>query len=285
MRVRTDAEFKALRFETDVVELGTALLSRNDDAVEALKESVRTQVEELPLTVNVVAKEKPLIDRVLKEAWWKGADDAGLRELVQRLGPLMKYRQRHRDPILKLDLEDAVVLKEYIEFGPEHERLSTAAYRERVETYIRTLVAENPVLQKIQRGEEVSETELRELASLLRGQDPYITEEQLRQVYDARTANFLQLLRHVLGLELVESWSAEITRAFDDFIGRHNDYSALQIRFIQTLRTFILQTGLVEKSHLIERPFTQIHPQGIRGVFRPAEIEEILQFVGRLATS
>lgn len=95
-----------------VTELGTALLTQNDDAVEALKEAVRTQVEELPLTVNVVAEEGELIERVLREAWWKAADDADLRDLVRRLGPLMKYRQRRPEPMVKLNLEDAVALKE-----------------------------------------------------------------------------------------------------------------------------------------------------------------------------
>jgi type I restriction enzyme R subunit len=31
------------------------------------------------------------------------------------------------------------------------------------------------------------------------------------------------------------------------------------------------------KKNLINTPFTVIHPQGIRGVFSPAEINEILQ--------
>jgi len=38
----------------------------------------------------------------------------------------------------------------------------------------------------------------------------------------------------------------------------------------------------VEKKDLINAPFTIIHPQGIRGVFSPAEIDEILQFTENL---
>jgi hypothetical protein len=43
------------------------------------------------------------------------------------------------------------------------------------------------------------------------------------------------------------------------------------------------RTATIEKRDLIQSPFTIIHPQGIRGVFRPAEIEEILQFMEKLA--
>ena len=39
----------------------------------------------------------------------------------------------------------------------------------------------------------------------------------------------------------------------------------------------------VEKKDLIHAPFTVIHPQGIRCVFGPAEINEVLQLTERLA--
>ena len=39
----------------------------------------------------------------------------------------------------------------------------------------------------------------------------------------------------------------------------------------------------VEKCDLIQSPFTIIHPLGIRGVFRPSEIDEILQLTEELA--
>jgi len=58
--------------------------------------------------------------------------------------------------------------------------------------------------------------------------------------------------------------------------------TSLQIRFLQTLRTFVLQTRHLERRHLVELPFTQIHPRGIRGVFKPSEIDEIVAFAGNL---
>jgi hypothetical protein len=38
------------------------------------------------------------------------------------------------------------------------------------------------------------------------------------------------------------------------------------------------QRGRLERRDLVESPFTQLHPQGVRGVFPPQEIEEILGF-------
>jgi|GEM_PF-6108531 len=49
------------------------------------------------------------------------------------------------------------------------------------------------------------------------------------------------------------------------------------------LKGFIIEREKVEKKDLINAPFTVIHPQGIRGVFSPLEINEILQLTDRLA--
>jgi len=282
LRARSAADFKGMHFETDAVEAGTALLADNQEAFEAAKESLIAQAEELPLTVNEVAKERTFIAEVLGAHWWAAPTDAKLRELAARLAPLMRYRQQRPEPMMHLDLADLTVIKETVEFGPSHERMTSKAYRERVEKYVQELAAENPVLQKLQAGVEVTDAEIRELASFLASHDPYVTEDLLRKLYDNRKARFVQFMRHILGLEKLASWSETVTRAFDDFIARNNTFSSVQIRFLQTLRTFILQTGNVEKRHLVELPFTRIHPNGIRGVFQPGEIEEILEFSRRL---
>ena len=63
----------------------------------------------------------------------------------------------------------------------------------------------------------------------------------------------------------------------DEFIAEHTTLTSLQIRFLQTLRNFIIQTGKLEKKDLIQAPFTQIHPMGVRGVFDKQQIEEIMK--------
>jgi type I restriction enzyme R subunit len=282
LRARSEADFKALRFETEIVELGTALLKGNRDTFEAVKESVLLQVSELPLTINAVARERDLIDAVLGVEWWAQPTDEKLRELARRLAPLMRYRQRRTDPIMKLDLADLLAEKEWIEVGPEHERMTSSAYRARVEAYVQQLVASNPLVAKVRAGESLTDAEIHELADLLERHDPHITVELLRKAYNHRCATFVRLLRHALGVERLESWPETVTQAFDAFIAAHTTLSGLQIRFLQTLRTFILQTGRLAKQDLVAPPFTQIHPRGIRGVFQPSQIDEIMGLAARL---
>ena len=71
--------------------------------------------------------------------------------------------------------------------------------------------------------------------------------------------------------------------AFDQFIRAHTTLGSRQMEFLNLLKGFIIEREKVEKKDLISTPFTVIHPQGIRGVFSPAEINEILQLTERLA--
>lgn len=278
LRAQSDADFKALRFEIDMVDLGTALLSGNTEAADALRESVVEQIAELPLGVNLVARERDLIDAILGAEWWASVDQPKLRDLASRLSPLMRFRQQRPGAMVSLNLADLTAVHERIAVGPDGRDVPIVAYRQRVEETIRRLLADNPVLQRLQSGEDVSEGDLRELAELLARQDPGIDEEKLRKVYDVRQASFVRLIRHVLGIEPLERWSTFVTREFEDFIAEHTTYTALQIRFLQTMRTFILQRGVVERRDLVDSPFTQLHPQGIRGVFPAREIDEVVGF-------
>jgi type I restriction enzyme, R subunit len=278
LRAQSDADFKALRFEIDLVDLGTALLSGNSEAADALRESVVEQIAELPLGVNLVARESDLIDAILGGEWWESVDQPKLRDLASRLGPLMRFRQQRPGAMVSLNLADVTAFHERIVVGPDGRDMPIVAYRKRVEETIRRLLADNPVLQRLQSGDDVSEGDLRELVELLARQDPGIDETKLRKVYDVRQASFVRLIRHVLGIEPLERWSTFVTREFEDFIAEHTTYTALQIRFLQTMRTFILQRGGVERRDLVDSPFTQLHPQGIRGVFPARDIDEVIGF-------
>ncbi len=276
LRTRAGVEPKAMRFETEVVDLGTARITHNEEAFALLRESLAEQVAELPLSVNVVAAERALIEAVQRSAWWEAASPADLAELASRLAPLMRYRQQRRDPMMSLDLADLCVVKETLDFGAEHAGLTTSAYRERIEAYIRALVEENEVMRRIAEGAEPDEEELQALSALLAHQDPAITEDLLRQVYDVRGARLVRLLRHVLGLERLPSWPEVVTAAFDEFIAAHTTLTELQIRFLQVLRTFLIQNRRLERRDLVDAPFTQLHPRGIRGVFRGDDLQAVL---------
>jgi type I restriction enzyme R subunit len=283
-RTVSEADFKAMRFERDLLEYSLAVLSEEKEQAATLKEGIVLQISELPLSVGFVKQAEALIRAAQSPGYWAKADEDAFDTLVAKLGPLMKFRETSTGtPPTHLDLADELHKKEWVEFGPQNEAVSVTRYREMVESLIAELTEHNPVLKKLKNGEAVTEAEAQELASLLHEEHPNITEALLRQVYNNRKARFIQFIRHILGLEVLKSFPEEVSAAFDRFIRAHTTLSSQQLEFLNLLKDVIIEREKVEKKDLIHAPFTVIHPQGIRGVFGPAEINEVLQLTERLA--
>jgi type I restriction enzyme R subunit len=287
-RTVSEADFKAMRFERDLLEYSLAELGEEKDKTEILREGIAEQISELPLSVSFVKAEEELIRAAQNEHFWNLSDTVAQEDafdmLNAHLGPLMKFREQETGGgQVNLDLADVLHTKDWVEFGPQQESVSIGRYREMVETIIAEMTAHNPVLQKLKNGEEVSAAEALVLAEQLHAEHPHITEDLLRQAYKNRRARFLQFIRHILGIEILKSFPETVSEAFDQFIGQHSNLSSRQLDFLNLLKGFIIDREKIEKKDLINAPFTVIHPQGIRGVFSPAEINEILQFTERFA--
>jgi len=282
-RTVSDADFKAMRFEKDIVEVSLAHLLKEDEKFGTLKESIVEEIAELPFSVNIIAKEEQLIRKSQSNHYWATISENKFNELIEKIAPLMRFREAIvRLGPAKFNFKDLVSEKEFVEFGPQHEALSIAKYRELVEQRVNELVSTNPLLQKIKEGKSITEEEAEQLAEELHNEHPHITIDLLRRVYNHRKAQLVQFIKHILGIEILESFSETVTKAFDDFISQHSYLSSRQLQFMDLLRNYILEKGELHKRNLIESPFTLIHPQGIRGVFSPAEIDEILLFTEKL---
>lgn len=277
LRTVSDVDFKAMRFEKDIVEVSLAHLAGETEKFETLKESIIEEIGELPLSINIVAREQELIRQAQGNHYWATINEDKFEELIQKLSPLMKFREAVI-PLApaKFNLKDIVAEKEFVEFGPQHEALSVAKYRELVEKKINELVSSSPILQKLKQGQEISTDEAEQLAEELHNEHPHITIDLLRKVYNHRKAALVQFIKHILGIEQLETFAETVTKAFDDFIAKHSYLTSRQLQFLDLLKNFVLEKGDVSKRNLIESPFTMLHPEGIRGIFNQREIDEIL---------
>lgn len=284
MRTISDADFKAMRFEKSIVEVSLAHLNKDDKKFEVLKESIIEEIARLPLTINIVAREEELIRKSQTNHFWATITEPAFNSLIDKLSPLVKHIESFVVPLgpAKYDLRDIIVTKEYVEFGPQHEALSVSKYRELVERRIKDLVYENPILQKIKDGKQINTIEAEQLADQLYEDHPHITIDLLRRVYNNKRAELTQFIKHILGIEVLISFPETVSKAFEEFIGNHTDLTSRQLQFLDLLKGFVIERGELTKRDLIQSPFTMLHPEGIRGVFKPREIEEILLFAQRL---
>ncbi|RBL67827.1 restriction endonuclease subunit R, partial [Pseudomonas sp. MWU13-2625] len=259
-RTVSESDFKAMRFERDLLEYSLGVLNEDKAQAETIKEGIVEQINELPLSISFVKQEEPLIRAAQTGHYWVNVNEDALDELVTKLGPLMKFREQNAgQEQIHLDLVDELHKKEWVEFGPQHEAVSTTRYREMVETLITELTENNPVLQRIKNGEGISPLEADQLAELLHEEHPHITEKLLRQVYKNRKARFIQFIRHIVGIEVLQSFPDEVSAAFGQFIRAHTTLSGRQLEFLNLLKNFIIEREKVEKKDLISAPFTVIH--------------------------
>ncbi|KIL72340.1 DEAD/DEAH box helicase family protein [Bacillus badius] len=285
-RTVSQSDFKAMRFQKDLLEASLAKLANELEKFEVLKDNIVELIRELPLSVNIVAKEELVIKLAQTDQYWLNATDETFDQLAEKLSPLMKYRDNNVLPHgpAKFDFTDSLKTKEMVEFGPEHEAVSVTKYREMVEKLILELTESNPILQKMKAGKEITEVEVQQLAALLHDEHPNITEGLLKKVYKNRKAKFIQFIKHILGLEILESFPETVNKAFDKFIQTHTNLSTRQLDFLKLLKEFILEKETIQKRDLIESPFTVLHPQGIRGLFTPSEINQILEMTKKVAS-
>ena len=283
LRTIVEADYKAMKFEKDIVEVSLAKLTEEKEKFETLKESIIEEIGELPLSINIVAAEKELILLAQRSHFWATITEGRFDELIRKLAPLMKYRESVI-PLApaKFNLKDVLAEKEMIEFGPQHEALSVARYRELVEKRINELVLASPLLQKLKQGIELTDQETEQLADELHHEHPHITVELLRKVYSHRRAELVQFIRHILGIEYLETFEETVTRAFDEFVAAHSYLTSRQLQFLDLLKGYVLEKGTITKRNLIESPFTMIHPEGIRGIFSQKEIDEIIRMTNQV---
>lgn len=232
-----------------------------------------------------MAQEAALIQKAQTNHHWASLTDPDFDQLTAHLAPLMYFRngRDNKTGPAKFNFADVLTSKESVEFGPEHESLSIVQYQQLVEERVNELTASNPILQKIRDAQPVSEQEAETLAAQLHDERPHITLELLRRVYQHQTAPFLRFIRHILGIEILESFPDTVSHSIDQFITEHRTLTSRQLQFINLLRDYLIHRGGIEKRDLIQAPFTIIHPSGIRGVFSPSEINEILALTERLA--
>jgi type I restriction enzyme R subunit len=285
MRARTGDDFKAMSLEIVVTQLATAKLQKNAKRSEVLMQAIIERVSDLPST-NIIAKQKDLIEAIISSNYLENASESELQKVITNIAPLMKHA--NEDGIKadqdKLNLRDITLQKEFITFGPKNERMTIQNYREKMEELVRKLEANDPILRKIRAGESLTREEVNRLADTLGEHEPYPTEENLQKAYDARRVAFLDLIKHIMGLGELKTFSEKVTEAFDTFITTHNTLTTKQIQFLTALQLFIIENGSLSKKDLTREPFTRFHAKGFIGLFKPREQEEILKLTDAVLT-
>jgi type I restriction enzyme, R subunit len=269
-----------LQFRVQCERYTVAWLKGDDGAKAKAKERITEAV--IHLADNIPAVQQVAEQRafVLSPGFWDHVDLSRLNQLQNTFAPLMKFRRSAPQTVVELNLPDAIDSRQWIIYGPTGEGAFAESYREQVEAFVRRMASQLPALDKLKRGEALSDDDLDSIGRALNQADLFVTEETLRQAYARPSARLPEFLKHILGLAQLPSWEERINAAFDQFIAGHGFLRASQLNYLRAVKAAVQRRAKITRATLAAPPFSRVG--NIDVLFAPKEVEDIVDFANAL---
>jgi len=286
MRCKSDLNLYQTQFLLKIENLGLSVLHQNNDEITQIKESVKKDVKRLPRNLSMVKEKEKYINMVLQDTFWQKLDYEQCEIVKENLTEIMKYKQAEGVEPLKLDLDDLVLERKWIEFGPAGESDFVMNYKEKVEKKVLDLADTHPTLNKIKNDAPISEQDIEYLENTLNGPDLYINEDNLRKIFAKPYGTFLQFIKNILGKYRFPNPEELINESFKTYVVERNNkdpLSADQLRFLRTVRSVFAAKKHVEYNDLFEPPFTSFGADAATRFFSEEELMEIVDTFNKIA--
>jgi type I restriction enzyme, R subunit len=262
----------AYEFDLLIIELQRLRLTGGADFQDGAGE-VRNLLARLPMRLSQVQAQAELIKEAKEPAFW--APEKPSHEQLEKLRigcrSLMRFIAESRAPApapRTLEVGDSDV--EYRRRKSRIAEIDLAAYRANVLRALEKLFETEPALQRIRRGESVSESDLRALTSLVLTQNPDVDLEVLKEFYVVAEP-LEKIIRSIVGMD-----PEAVQARFQDFVHAHPKITAKQTQFLQLLQNHIARHGTIELERLYEPPFTRIDTEGLDGIFADESLADEL---------
>lgn len=283
LRFSVAGSYAELQFENQTEQLTLAHLRADAGEVQRLRVNISENLALLPTEIPEVRAHLATLTATRSDAFWAKLSFTRIMELQETFAPLMRFRNR-RPPgtMVRLSLPDAIQRRHWILFGPSGEGAFAETYRAQVEALVKDLAGDNPALQRLKKGQELTPDDYAALAAVLEGPDLFITEDRLREAYGQPRASLVDFLRHILKVSMLPSREETIASAFDDWVREHPRLSATQLMFIRTVRKAVLQKARVSSLDALRKPpFSAIGDPAT--LFPEAELNELFALVDAIA--
>jgi type I restriction enzyme R subunit len=232
-----------------------------------------TELDKLAVNIQAVRQKDAILAEVRGADFWQHPSIDKLENARKELRGIMKYRQTGSSAgyatVTTKAKDDNVLAEErrvYITGANE-----AMLYRRRLKSILDGMLAANPILQKIHKGEPIAEPDLKTLTSTILTSHPGVSLDVLNEFY-GRTAEQLHLtVREIIGLD-----PQAIEEHFKNFLHAHPTLTAQQVRFMNLLKNYIAQHGSIVIETLYDAPFSSISHDGIDGVFKPGDVDQLV---------
>jgi type I restriction enzyme R subunit len=223
--------------------------------------------------IPAVALHVPLLNDLQTETFWMAVNINRLDEVRIGLRDLMKYLDKESQANVITSFEDALNHGEVREHEviPAYGRLQS--YKDRVESYVRSH-KDHLVIQKLKTNKPITETEINTLESILfDGKTVGTKQDYIKHYGDKPLGVFI---RSIVGLDATTA-----QETFSDFI-QTGHLRADQLTFINNIIHYLTKNGTIDKGMLFEAPFTNLHQDGLIGVFDDAVAMKVIKLIERV---
>jgi type I restriction enzyme R subunit len=180
--------------------------------------------------------------------------------------------------LVELGLEDEWLhAVTYVEVGPEGERVDKRDYVSNWETSVQSAVKDDPIIQKVRRGELLTEDEERALADRLNRPEMYFNEENLRRAYRQPGGNLIDFIKAALGTLKIKPREEELTENFQAWLVAKS-ITPQQAQYLSLLKNRGIARGRIELEDLFQPPLSILNAAEL-GVelFGETGLKEIIQ--------
>jgi len=255
-----DDDELARRFDMLILIYQILLLSGSDNTAKYMSKIFRTATS-LQKKDNIpqVSIHIPLIKEIQTDQFWETISVKKLDSLRNSLRDLIKYLDTQKQEPIYTHFEDeldydGIKVRGHVNTSYE----SLQSYKDRVESYIRRN-KDHLIINKLRRNISITKKELEVIEDMLFTDSVAGTRQEFIEQYGEKPLG--AFIRSITGLD-----QAALNNAFSDFL-QVGDLRADQMTFIHTIISYLSKNGTIDKTMLYESPFTDLHDQGISGIF------------------
>lgn len=269
-----DEDEKAKRFDLIVLKLQLGVLDPTL-STDRLRRQVQDIASGLLEQTNIpqIKAQAVLLEEIAGDEWWVDVTVPLLELARRRVRSLVRLLARTKQPIIYTNFEDTLGQFEIIDLGRPHVGVDPERFREKARAYLRAH-EDRTALQKVRRGRQLAPTDLDELERILAesgvGTDVEIAEAK------AAEGGLGVFIRSLVGLE-----RTAVEEAFAEFLAG-TTYSAQQIDFVHLIVENLTYNGVMKVDLLWSPPFTDDAPRGPDQLFRPTQVDVLLDKIRHL---
>ncbi|MGF1903645.1 DEAD/DEAH box helicase family protein [Aliivibrio salmonicida] len=220
--------------------------------------------------IPAIALQVELLNEIQTTDFWKSINVNHLDNVRVSLRDLLKYLDKESQVQVVTTFEDTLDHGAITEHDLIPAYTALQSYKDRVESYVRKN-NDHLVIRKLKTNRPITETEINELEQILFDGKTIGTKQDYIDTYGEKPLG--EFIRSIVGLD--QSAAQEV---FAQFI-QSGTLRADQMTFIDTIIRYLTKNGMIEKEMLFKPPFTNIHDQGLFGVFDDPQVTNVIKLI------